>query len=40
MYRVHSYKYAPILIGAEKRYDIELPVDAVARAYKTLTTDM
>lgn len=40
MYRVHEYKYVPILIGAEKRYRIELPLGMSPVLYKTMTTDM
>jgi len=40
MHRVYEYKYVPIIIGAEKRYRIELPLDAAPIVYKTLTTGM
>ena len=40
MYRVHEFEFCPILIGARKRYHIELPVNAVPRVFKTMTTDM
>lgn len=40
MDRVHHYKYVPILLGAERRYRIELPLGASPIVYKTLTTGM
>jgi hypothetical protein len=40
MYRIHDYKYVPILIGGEVRYRVELPLGATPIVYKTLTTGM
>lgn len=40
MHRIHTFEFAPILIGARKRYHIELPVNEVPKVFKTMTTDM
>jgi len=40
MYREFRFDYAPILIGASKKYIIELPIDSKPVIYKTMTTNM
>lgn len=40
MYKVHTFEFAPILVGARMRYILELPINQVPRVFKTMTTDM
>lgn len=40
MNRVHHYTYTPAVIGARKRYRLELPLGTSPIVYKTLTTNM
>jgi len=40
MYKVHEFKYTPLLTGVEQRYTIELPPERVPLVYKTMTSDM
>jgi len=40
MSKTFYYQYAPVIIGANQRYKISLPLDTAPVAYKTLTSDM
>ena len=40
MYRIHEFFYIPKLIGAKKRYILELGLDEKPKVFKTMTTDM
>jgi hypothetical protein len=39
MYRVHYYKYKPVLT-AERKYRLELPIGVHSRVFRTMTTGM